>query len=75
MKKKKKIHICRNPSANRLLPNSQALSNPCSVRSIFFIFGASGAGALLTREAIRTGSVSRIIPSSTISSMARVTRS
>ena len=67
------LYICRRPSARRRLPNSQALSRPCSERSMLFMFGASAAGARLTREAIRTGSVSRIIPSSMISSMVRQT--
>lgn len=64
---------CRNLSANCFFPNSQTLSNPCSERSIFFTLETSCIGGFETREAIVDGSVSRIIPSSTISSIARDT--
>lgn len=37
----KPLYICRKPSAKRLFPSSQALSRPCSDRSILFKFGAS----------------------------------
>jgi hypothetical protein len=43
---------------------------PCSERSMFFIEVMSCAGGLLTREATMTGSVSRMMPSSTSSSTA-----
>lgn len=69
------IYICLNCSANRLFPNSQAFKSPCSDRSILFILGASGGGGRLTREAIKTGSDSRMIPSSMISSMVKARRS
>ena len=74
-----------NPSTNHRLfrtasipfffAKSQIFNRPCSLKSRFFMFGASCAGALETRLATITGSVSRMIPSSTISSAASVTRS
>ena len=62
-------------SASFLFPNSHAFNRPCSLRSIFLTLGASCAGALDTRLETMTGSVSRMMPSSTISSTARETRS
>jgi hypothetical protein len=61
---------CRILSASCLFPNSHALRNPCSDSSMFFIELMSCAGGLLTREATMTGSVSRMMPSSTSSSTA-----
>lgn len=72
---KRRYSPCRKPSASLRFPNSHAFSRPCSDRSMLFMLGTSGAGARLTREAIRTGSVSRMMPSSMISSTARATRS
>lgn len=62
---------CLIRSASCLFPNSHAFRNPCSERSRFFIDVMSCAGGLLTREATVTGSVSRMMPSSTSSSTAR----
>jgi hypothetical protein len=62
-------------SANFIFPNSHAFSNPCSLKSIFFTLAASCAGGRDTRLEMTTGSVSRMMPSSTISSMAREARS
>jgi hypothetical protein len=61
---------CRILSASCLLPNSHAFKKPCSDSSMFFIEVMSCAGGLLTREATMTGSVSRMMPSSTSSSTA-----
>jgi hypothetical protein len=61
---------CRILSASCLFPNSHAFKNPCSESSMFFIEVMSCAGGLLTRDATITGSVSRMMPSSTSSSTA-----
>jgi hypothetical protein len=61
---------CRIRSASCLFPNSHAFRKPCSDSSMFFIDVMSCAGGLLTREATMTGSVSRMMPSSTSSSTA-----
>ena len=61
---------CRILSASCLLPKSHMFIRPCSERSMFFIDVMSCAGGLLTREATMTGSVSRMMPSSTSSSTA-----
>ena len=66
---------CLIRSASLALPNSHMFIMPCSLKSIFFIDTTSCAGGLLTRLATMTGSVSRMMPSSTISSMASETRS
>ncbi len=60
---------CRNLSASCRLPNSHAFRKPCSDNSMF-TDDMSCAGGLLTREATITGSVSRMMPSSTSSSTA-----
>ena len=61
---------CRIFSASCRLPNSHAFKKPCSERSMFLIDVISCAGGLLTRDATTTGSVSRMMPSSTSSSTA-----
>lgn len=61
---------CRILSASCLFPKSHMFIRPCSERSMFFIEVMSCAGGLLTREATMTGSVSRMMPSSTSSSTA-----
>ena len=61
---------CRIRSASCLFPKSHMFIRPCSERSMFFIEVMSCAGGLLTREATMTGSVSRMMPSSTSSSTA-----
>jgi hypothetical protein len=61
---------CLIRSANCLFPKSHMFIRPCSERSMFFIEVMSCAGGLLTREATMTGSVSRMMPSSTSSSTA-----
>lgn len=66
---------CRNLSPSFILPNSHALSRPSSDRSIPLTEDMSCTGGLLTLEATMTGSVSRMMPSSIISSIARETRS
>lgn len=66
---------CLSQSPNFAFPNCAKLFIPCSLKSILFNCVTSCVGALLTRWTIIVGSVSRIIPSSTISSMARETRS
>jgi len=66
---------CLSQSPNFAFPNCARLFIPCSLRSIPFNWVTSCEGALLTLCTIIVGSVSRIIPSSTISSIARETRS
>lgn len=61
---------CLIRSASCLFPKSHMFIRPCSERSMFFIEVMSCAGGLLTREATMTGSVSRMMPSSTSSSTA-----
>jgi len=69
--RKLRYRPCRILSASCRFPNSHAFKKPCSERSMFFIDVMSCAGGRLTREATTTGSVSRMIPSSTSSSTAR----
>lgn len=65
---------CLNQSVNLAFPSWARLFTPCSLKSTFN-WGISCAGALLTLCTMIVGSVSNIIPSSTISSMARERRS
>lgn len=65
----------RTRSLSFIFAKSHALSKPCSDRSIPRTAVRSCTGGLLTRETMTTGSVSRMIPSSMISSMANDTRS
>lgn len=66
---------CLNQSPSFAFPNCARLFMPCSLRSMPFNCATSCAGALLTRVVMIRGSVSRMIPSSTISSIASDTRS
>jgi hypothetical protein len=66
---------CLNQSPNFAFPNCARLFIPCSLKSMPFNCVTSCVGALLTRCTIIVGSVSRIIPSSIISSIAKETRS
>ena len=68
-------YSCLILSANFSCPNFSKFITPCSLKSTPFIFVTSCAGALLTLLATTTGSTSRMTPSSTISSIARDTRS
>lgn len=70
-REKHRDHNCLIRSASLSLPNSQAFNNPCSLRSMFFTDAISWVGGLLTRLEMMTGSVSRMMPSSMISSTAR----
>jgi hypothetical protein len=66
---------CLSQSPNFALPSCARLFMPCSLRSMFFNCVTSCCGALLTLCTMMVGSVSRIIPSSTISSTAKESKS
>lgn len=66
---------CLSQSPSFALPNCAKLFMPCSLRSMFFSCATSWAGARLTRWTMMVGSVSRMTPSSTISSIASERRS
>ncbi len=66
---------CLNQSPSFAFPNCAKLFMPCSLKSMPFSCATSCVGALLTLCTMIVGSVSKIIPSSTISSIARETRS
>jgi hypothetical protein len=65
---------CLNRSANCFFPNSHAFSSPFSLRSMPLTW-TSCCGGRDTRCTIAVGSVSKITPSSTISSIASATKS